>query len=67
MPEKNFQVMSLDEIYDLDAETSPNLGRSVVSTEGIARHSKQLAELIRDLGREIAADKNSAPAQPKTV
>jgi hypothetical protein len=34
MPEKRFEAMTLDEVFDLEARYSANAGRSVVSKQG---------------------------------
>ena len=46
MPEKRFQEMTLNEVFDLEDRYSANAGRSVVSKQGAERSRKSLAQVI---------------------
>ena len=46
MPEKRFESMTLDEVFDLEARYSANAGRSVVSKQGIERNRRSSAQVI---------------------
>jgi len=47
MPEKSFDEMTLNEVFDLEDLYTANAGRSVVSKEGIARWKRKQARKIR--------------------
>lgn len=46
MPEKQFENMTLNEVFDLEARYSANAGRSVVSKQGVERSRRSLAQVI---------------------
>lgn len=49
MAGKNFQDMTLNEIFDFEATHSVNTGRSVVSEEGFKRHQTKLAKTVQEM------------------
>ena len=62
MPEKLFEEMTLNEVFDLEDRYTANAGRSVVSKEGIARWKRQQARKAR---RPVSAKKR--PTKPKVA
>lgn len=51
MAGKTFAEMTLDEVFDLEAKHSANLGRSVVSEPGIKRDAKEFSATLKGLVR----------------
>lgn len=61
---KPFAEMSLDEVFDLEAQHSAQLGRSVVTAAGLKRNAHELAVTIQGLMKE---KKRRRPALPKAA
>lgn len=47
MPGKSFEGLTLDEVFDLEAKYSANLGRSVVSSRGLKRNRAAVAASLK--------------------
>ena len=63
MAGKNFQDMTLNEIWEFETKHSFNLGRRVVSDAGLKRHQTQFATALR----ELAKSKKRRPAKAAAI